>query len=62
MKRFSNVVLLFVVLGFLSHALISVNSVMASPVYMTYTSVVTLESNSSGYDYGIHVGDVLTHT
>jgi len=29
---------------------------------MTYTSVVTLESNSSGYDYGIHVGDVLTHT
>ena len=37
-------------------------SVNAGTMYLNYTSIVTYESISSGYDYGIHVGDTITHT
>lgn len=48
-------------------AMLSVSSVFllfgasSAALYMTYTSEVIHESNTSGYDYGIHVGDILTH-
>lgn len=34
----------------------------AIPVYYTFTSEVTWITNTSGYDYGLSVGDILTHT
>jgi hypothetical protein len=34
----------------------------ASPTYYTFTGVITYIDNSSGYDYGLAVGDILTHT
>jgi hypothetical protein len=50
------------VLLVLAIVLVSYSSVIASTMYMTYTSIVVSEYISSGYDYGIKVNDVLTHT
>jgi len=47
---------------YLCFAILMVSSGIAhATLYMTYESLVTYESNTSGYDYGIHAGDVLTH-
>lgn len=42
--------------------LLSPMGIACADGYLTYTSNVIYESNTSGYDYGIHVGDILTHT